>query len=190
VDTAFIGIDYIIDLMHPAGRIAACAAEAQRRQVVARANRALATARDRGWLTVLVRAGFQPGYADHPADSPLFGRARECGALVLGGRGTEFHPDLDAAHAELVVCKPRVSAFYCTNLDAALRARGIRRVVIAGVSTTWAVQSAARDAHDRDLAVVILEDACAAASQEEHDRSMAMLTRIARIASTDDLSGL
>jgi nicotinamidase-related amidase len=44
----------------------------------------------------------------------------------------------------MVVIKPRVSAFYGTDLESALRARKIERVVLAGVSTTWALQAAAR----------------------------------------------
>src|SRR5471030_531914 len=164
MNTAFIGLDYIIDIMHPSGKIARSAAHAAERGVIANANRALALARERGWLSVLVKVGFDASYADQPKQSPLFGRAHEFGALALGSAGTEFHPELHAGLADLVIVKPRVSAFYATGLDAALRARKIERVVLAGVSSSWAVQSAARDAHDRDYQVVVLEEGDAAAA--------------------------
>lgn len=42
--TAFIGLDYIIDIMHPSGKIARCAAQASERQIISKANHALAIA--------------------------------------------------------------------------------------------------------------------------------------------------
>jgi nicotinamidase-related amidase len=190
MNTAFIGLDYIIDIMHPDGKIARSAAHAAKRRVIDHANQALAIAESKSWLRVLVKVGFEAGYPDLPAHSPLFGRAKSLGALALNSPGTAFHPDLNAAAADLVVIKPRVSAFYGTRLVAALQARRIERVIITGVSTTWTVQATARDAHDRDYDVCILEDACAAISEEEHQRSIAMLGGIARIITLDDLAAL
>lgn len=112
------------------------------------------------------------------------------GAIELGTRGTEFHPDLEADLADVVVIKPRVSAFYCTDLEAALRANKVQRLVLAGVSTAWTVQATARDAHDRDYQVVIVEDACAAASEEEHQESMKLLGQIARVVEVEGLVSL
>ncbi|MBV6322430.1 cysteine hydrolase family protein [Duganella violaceipulchra] len=190
MNTAFIGLDYIVDIMHPSGKIARSAAHAAERGVIANANQALALARERGWLSILVKVGFDASYADQPKQSPLFGRVHEFGALALGSAGTEFHPELHAELADLVIVKPRVSAFYATGLDAALRARKIERVVLAGVSSSWAVQSAARDAHDRNYQVVVLEAACAAASDAEHQASMALLGAIAKVVRFDELTGM
>jgi nicotinamidase-related amidase len=189
-NTAFIGLDYIVDIMHPQGKIAHSAPHAAERKVIEKANRALAFAHEKRWLSILVKVGFNKGYAEQPKHSPLFGRAHEGGALELGAPGTEFHPELEAQLADLVIVKPRVSAFYCTQLDAALRARKIERVVVAGVSSSWAVQSTVRDAHDRDYDVIVLEDACAAVNEAEHQTSMALLARIAKIITTDDLPNL
>ncbi|TDR78374.1 cysteine hydrolase family protein [Paludibacterium purpuratum] len=190
MNTAFIGLDYIVDIMHPSGKIAGSAAHAAARDVIGKANQLLDSARDKGWLSVLVKVGFSAGYVDQPKHSAMFGRVHEFGALVQGSDGMAFHPALHAEQADMVIVKPRVSAFYCTNLDAALRARRIERVVIAGVSSTWAVQAAARDAHDRDYQVVVVEDACAAGNEEEHQASMAMLARIAKIIRADEAATL
>ncbi|RBH46009.1 cysteine hydrolase, partial [Pseudomonas sp. MWU13-2860] len=57
-------------------------------------------------------------------------------------------------------------------------------------SSTWAVQAAARDAHDRDYQVLVLEDGCAAASEEEHQVSMRQLATIARVIRLDELAAL
>jgi nicotinamidase-related amidase len=108
-------------------------------------------------------------------------------ALKLGERGSDFHPELKISGDHLVMVKPRVNAFYGTPLEAALRANAIQRLVIAGVSSTWAVQSTARDAHDRDYQVCILEDACAAGDDAEHQSSMQLLSSIARLIHVDEL---
>ncbi|KAI3600657.1 Hydrolase, isochorismatase family, Isochorismatase [Cupriavidus necator H850] len=189
-NTAFIGLDYIVDITHPDGKIAHAARQVAEHDVIGAANRALRFARSRNWLTILVKVGFAQGYADQPRHSPLFGRAHETGAIELGTPGTAFHPGLDQQLADLVIVKPRVSAFYGTGLDAALRARGVQRLVVAGVSSAWAVQGTVRDAHDRDYEVLVLEDGCAAANEALHRTSMELLGAIARVIRIDGLAEL
>jgi nicotinamidase-related amidase len=190
MNSALLLLDYIVDISHPSGKVARSAAHVAARGAVAKANEALAFARSRGWLTVLVKVGFSLNYSEQPKQSPMFGRAHEFGALQLGGAGAAFHPDLQVASSDLVLIKPRVSAFYGTALESALRAGKIEQLVIAGVSTTWAVQSTARDAHDRDYQVVILEDACAAADDADHRRSIDTLRTIARVVQANELERL
>jgi nicotinamidase-related amidase len=187
MNTALIAIDYVIDIMHPEGKAARSAAHAAQRDVIGKINRALALAADKGWLRVLVKLGFDPRYLDLPRHSPLFGRMEALNALKLDERGSDFHPELKISGDHLVMVKPRVNAFYGTPLEAALRANAIQRLVIAGVSSTWAVQSTARDAHDRDYQVCILEDACAAGDDAEHQSSMQLLSSIARLIRVDEL---
>lgn len=188
--TAFIAIDYIIDIMHPEGKIPSCAAQSAQRQVIAKANHILAQAKQQGWLSILVKVGFNANYLAQPKDSPLFGQANQYGALNLDGHGTDFHPELAVDKADLTIIKPRVSAFYATPLEAILRANKIERLVIAGVSTLFTVQSTAREAHDRDYQVVIVEDACAAATLEQHQASIEFLSLIATITTTEQLADL
>ena len=184
--TALIGLDYIIDIMHPTGKIARSAEQCIERKVIEKANTALTIADEKKWLKILIKVGFNEQYLDQPKHSPLFGKIHELGALKLGSIGTQFHPDLKTDHCLLLV-KPRVSAFYGTSLDAVLRANQIERVLIGGVSTSWAVQSTARDAHDRDYRVCIIEDICAAVDLEEHQSSISLLSKIAEIIKVDDL---
>ena len=118
----------------------------------------------------------------------MFGRAHQFGALSLGDSGTDFHPDLDVQPGDLVLTKPRVSPFYGTALEPALRANHIDHLYLCGVSTSWAIQAAAREGHDRDYAITILEDACAAADANEHHTSLRMLGRIAEICKVAQLA--
>ncbi|CDZ77740.1 Isochorismatase family protein YecD [Legionella massiliensis] len=184
--TALIGLDYIIDIMHPRGKIARAAEQASQRAIISKANEALEIATQKQWLKILVKVGFSPDYIDQPKQSPMFAKVHELGALKLGSEGTDFHPDLNSDGC-LTIIKPRINAFYGTNLDAVLRANNIERVILGGVSTAWAVQSTARAAHDLDYQVCILEDLCAAADENEHRTSIELMARIAQIIHLDDL---
>ena len=87
-------------------------------------------------------------------------------------------------------CSSRASAPLCHApggrvAGEADRAPGARRC-----QYDLAVQAAARDAHDRDYQVLVLEEACAAASDEEHRRSIEVLGGIARIVTLDQLAAL
>jgi len=190
MNTAFIGLDYIVDITHPEGRMAGSAEQVASRDAIAKANRALAIGADKGWLNVLVKVGFAEDYADQPRQSRLFGKAHELGVLRAGSPGMAFHPELADGLADLVIIKPRVNAFHGTSLEPALRAKRIERLVIAGVSTSMAVQSAVRDAHDRDYQVLILEEACAAASAEDHEDSIRLLQPLAEVVTLEQLAGL
>jgi biuret amidohydrolase len=68
-----------------------------------------------------------------------------------------------------------------------LRAQEIQRIIVAGVSTAWAVQATARDAHDREYELVVVEDACAASTELEHRESTKLLSQIGRIVKAEDL---
>ena len=55
--------------------------------------------------------------------------------------------------------KPRYSAFYNTNLDSALRSRGIRSLVFTGIATNVCVESTLRDGFFLEYFGVVLHDA-------------------------------
>jgi nicotinamidase-related amidase len=132
---------------------------------------------------ILIKVGFDGGYLLQPKGSPMFGRANQFGALSLADSGTDFHPELDVQPGDLVLTKPRVSPFDGTALEPALRANRIDHLYLCGVSTSWAIQAA-----DRDYAITILEDACAAADASEHHGSLRMLGRIAEIITVAQLA--
>ena len=134
-----------------------------------------------------VRVGFSPSYSEQPKHSPLFGKADQFQALQLGGWGTEFHPQVAPIAGENIITKHRVSAFFATDLELLLRTLKIDAVIIAGVATDLAVEAAARDAHDRDFAVTVVADCCAAADNADHAKSLKTLAKIANIATLAEL---
>ena len=68
-----------------------------------------------------------------------------------------------------------------------LRANAIERIYCSGVSTQAVVQATVRDGHDRDYAMVLLEDCCAAHSAEEHRNSIGSLGRFCKVTTSTDV---
>jgi nicotinamidase-related amidase len=87
---------------------------------------------------------------------------------------------------EPIVHKPRISAFYGTELQSMLAARDIHTIVLTGVATNFVVESTARYAADADYRVIVLEDCCGAFVREEHAGSIANLNHLVEIASAAD----
>ena len=69
---------------------------------------------------------------------------------------------------------------YGTPMEPVLRAQQVDTLVVAGVSTTWAVQSVVRDALDRDFRVFVIEDACAAVTLRSIKRRSKCFDRFLR----------
>ena len=60
---------------------------------------------------------------------------------------------------DVLVAKRQWGAFHATNLDQALRRRGIRTIVMGGIATNIGVESTARAAAEHGYALVFAEDA-------------------------------
>jgi len=60
---------------------------------------------------------------------------------------------------DIVIEKPRYSAFYNTSLDSMLRARGIKTLAFCGIATNVCVESTLRDGFFLEYFGVLLEDA-------------------------------
>lgn len=74
-----------------------------------------------------------------------------------GTWGADFY-EIEPRPGEPVVTKNRYSAFVNTNFETILRAKGIKTVILAGVTTDVCVESTARDAFMRDYHVLFLSD--------------------------------
>lgn len=125
-----------------------------------------------------------------PKNSPIFGQIHKHSALKIGDFGTEFVEALDVQKTDFVLLKPRISPFYATHLNAVLRANNVAELIVAGVSTAWAIHSTICDAHDRDYQVTVIEDACAASNKEEHDNAIKTLSRVATVLNSKELRNM
>ena len=92
------------------------------------------------------------------------------GAMYAGTQGHAFWPELDIHDGDLVVDKDRFSAFIqgSSNLESELRGRDIDTLAITGTVTNVCCESTARDGMMRDFRCIMIEDANAARTDEEH----------------------
>lgn len=92
----------------------------------------------------------------HSEKSLLVERAWAGGNPIPG----ELKPD----ETDYFIIKPQFSGFYATNLSVLLPKLGVSRLIITGVATEICVLFTAADAHMRDYALWIPEDAVASGS--------------------------
>lgn len=162
-------------------------AQVKERRILERTANAIEKARAAGVGIGFVRVGFSPDYAECPAGSPVFAPAKANGLFRLGSSGVEIHPRLGRRDGDWLVTKHRVSPFYATDLETYLRANRIERIFCSGVSSQAVVQATVRDGHDRDYAMILIEDCCAAHSAEEHRNSIGSLGRFCQVTTSDQV---
>jgi ureidoacrylate peracid hydrolase len=124
-------------------------------------------AREAGILVVFVQAIYDPEHLSPAMRERNRRRGVEMPRCLTGSWGAEFYGVRPLA-GELVVIKHRYSAFVGTGLDALLRRRGVRSLLLTGVSTDTCVESAGRDAYFIDYYVTLVADCCGAASERDH----------------------
>lgn len=91
---------------------------------------------------------------------------------------------------EIVVTKTTDSALTGTNLRLVLANMGIRRVVVAGIFTDQCISSTVRSLADESFEVVVVEDCCAAATAELHERELEIINMIyCHVARLDEVMG-
>jgi ureidoacrylate peracid hydrolase len=79
--------------------------------------------------------------------------------LAKGGWDYALVDKLTPQAGDIVIEKPRYSAFYNTALDSTLRARGVKTLAFCGIATNVCVESTLRDGFFLEYFGVLLEDA-------------------------------
>ncbi len=79
---------------------------------------------------------------------------------------------------EIVVTKTTDSALTGTNLRLVLANMGIRNLVVAGIYTDQCVSSTVRSLADESFNVVVVEDCCAAGTDELHYKELEIINMI------------
>jgi nicotinamidase-related amidase len=136
------------------------------RSTIEPCRRVLDAARRAGLAVIHTREGHRPDLSDAPPSKLRRGRL-ETGigdpgpmgrVLVRGEHGHDIIPELYPVPGEPVVDKPGKGAFYDTDLDLILKNRGIRTLIVCGVTTEVCVNTTVREANDRGYECVVLED--------------------------------
>ncbi|MFC1991126.1 cysteine hydrolase family protein [Chloroflexota bacterium] len=91
--------------------------------------------------------------------------------------GAQLINELKPEVSDLVMHKPRFSAFFKTDLSNTLKERGIDTLVIGGVATEICVLSTAYDGICHGFRVIVLDDCCASRFKNTHHQIIAILKR-------------
>ena len=83
--------------------------------------------------------------------------------LTFGTWDFEIVDALRPAHGDTVIVKSRYSGFHGTDLDAVLRSRGVRNLLMTGIASNVCVESTLRDAYFLEYWPVMVADATMAA---------------------------
>ncbi len=139
--------------------------------VIERIRATVQAARAAGVLVVFFQNGWDAGYAQAGGPgSPNWWKSNALKTMrerpqlegQLLAKGTWDYALVDALKpqdGDIVIEKPRYSAFYNTPLDSMLRARGIRTLAFCGIATNVCVESTLRDGFFLEYFGVLLEDA-------------------------------
>jgi ureidoacrylate peracid hydrolase len=139
--------------------------------VIGRIGQVLDVARGAGMPVVFLQNGWDADYVEaggpgspnwHKSNALRTMRARPelAGQLLArGGWDYELVDALAPKPGDIRVHKTRYSAFFNSQLDSVLRARGVRTLVFVGIASNVCVESTLRDAFHLEYFGVMLEDA-------------------------------
>jgi nicotinamidase-related amidase len=111
--------------------------------------------------------------------------------MPLTSEASQIVPELAPKPGEIVVTKTTDSALTGTNLRLVLSNMGIRNVVVAGIYTDQCVSSTVRSLADESFNVVLVEDCCAAGTDELHQHELEIINMIyCHVVTSDELRAI
>lgn len=187
--TVLLALHYQNETVHPEGKIRVGIAEASptRAAVIAAARRLLDGARAHGIPVISVRIAFRPDHADVAENAEIWRRVKASGAMAEGSWGVAFYEGLGSLPGEFVVTHQRNNAFYGSALADIVHSFRAERLVVAGISTTYVVESTVRHVSDMGYRVTVAADACSSGSTEMHEASLKAMAQLAEISTVDDI---
>ena len=182
--TALVIIDMQRDFLEPGGFGESLGNDVSLlRRTILPIRRLLDRARTAGLAVIHTREGHRPDLADLPPAKRARGRPSlaigDCGAmgrlLVRGEPGHDIIPELCPLPGEPVIDKPGKGAFYATDLEPMLRHRGIKQMIVCGVTTEVCVNTTVREANDRGFDCLVLEDCVGSYFPEFQEMGLRMI---------------
>lgn len=140
-----------------------------------------------GWIAA-TQFTLVPGRRGEPFIAPHLKQLRpflKKGDFAPGSVGQDV---IAALHpVDLKVEKVAFDAFFQSRLEFVLKKAGIRTLIFTGIVTNGGVASTLRGAHVRDFETILLSDGCAAFSRATHEASIASLSSVSPVMTSDAL---
>src|SRR5438093_9398973 len=168
--TALLMIDFQRDFVYPGGFGESLGNDTSLLlNALPAAERVLKACRAAGLFIVHTREGHRADLSDLPAAKYERGRPTihigdegPMGRLLVRGEyGHDIVEEVYPIAGEPIVDKPGKGAFYATDMDTILKTRGIRKLIVCGVTTEVCVQTSVREANDRGYDACVISDAVA-----------------------------
>ncbi|WP_326562604.1 cysteine hydrolase family protein [Micromonospora sp. NBC_01796] len=165
--TALLVIDMQRDFLEPGGFGESLGNDvAELRRTIPPLAALLTAVRAAGLTVIHTREGHRPDLSDCPpaklhrgAPSKRIGDPGPNGRILIRGEyGHDIIDELRPVAGEPVVDKPGKGAFYDTELESLLAERGIRSLLVTGVTTEVCVHTTVREANDRGYECLVLAD--------------------------------
>jgi len=183
VSTALLIIDMQNDFCHPDGFCCGNLGLDPEpvRRIIPRIAQVREWSRARGIAVFYTRESHPPDLSDlseskrlryETAGYPVGAPGKLGRFLIQGERGCALLDELTPNPGEMEFDKPAQSAFIGTDLEARLRERGIRHLLITGVTTQCCVLATYRSANDLGFFSLLLEDCCGAFEPEAHQAAV------------------
>jgi nicotinamidase-related amidase len=155
----------------------------QLRRTIEPNKKLLAVWRAKGLQVMHTREGHRPDLGCLPPAKKIRGRSPttigDAGPmgriLVRGEAGHDIIPELYPQFGEAVIDKPGKGAFFATDLHAILQNRGVRQLIVTGVTTEVCVNTTVREANDRGYDCLVPEDCVGSYFPEFHVMGLKMI---------------
>ena len=156
---------------------------AQLRGTIEPNKRLLSVWRTRGWHVIHTREGHRPDLGCLPPAKKIRGRSPTSigdqgpmgRILVRGEAGHDIIPELYPQFGEAVIDKPGKGAFYATDLHAILMNRGVKQLIVTGVTTEVCVNTTVREANDRGYDCLVPSDCVGSYFPEFQEMGLKMI---------------